>query len=198
MKRFSSWMILFALITITGFGCVKPSSQTTKPSSETIDRNAILLDAKKNGLIMDDGELEHMKDPVVLIQDEKRLNTPSIKLFENETFKNWHAAALADVTGGTSYGLAYVKYEKGRFTLYAKIGGLTPSSDSYHYEGWVVHRNDGMKVVDVGSVVQDKDQFIITYSSSTDLSTYDFFVLTLEPNDDNVTPAEHILEGMIR
>ena len=198
MERFSSWMILLALITITGFGCAKPPAQTIDSSSKIIDRNAILLDAKKNGLIMDDGELEHMKDPTVLIQDEKRLNVPDLKLFASETFKNWHAAALADVTGGTSYGLAYVKFEKLKFTLYAKMGGLPTPSDDYHYEGWIVHRNTGMKIVNVGRAIQDKDQYIIAYSSSENLLTYDFFVLTLEQNDENNAPAEHILEGMIR
>ena len=198
MKRFSSWMFLLAIVTLVGFGCTKASPAPQEKSPETIDRNAILLEAKQSGLIMDDGELGHMKDPVVLVQDEKKAKAPDVKLFATESFKSWRAAALADVTGGTSYGLAYTKFEKGSFTLYAKMGGLPVPSDGYHYEGWIVKRNDGMRVIDVGTAVQEKDQFLNIYSSLEDLTGYDFYVLTLEPNDDNSSPAEHLLEGMIR
>ncbi len=40
--------------------------------------------------------------------------------------------------------------------------------------------------------------YINIFTSSTDYSDHDFYVLTLEPDDGNTAPDEHILEGTLK
>jgi len=35
------------------------------------------------------------------------------------------------------------------------------------------------------------------FTSDIDYSSYDFYVLTLEPNDGDPAPADHIVEGAV-
>lgn len=199
-KRIALTTIVFSFLVLIGFGCVK-NQQINKSVAEgkpAIDKNAILNEARQNGLIMDTGEIEHMKDPSVLVQDGKRIVIQNIKTFIEKDVSKWSAAALADVTGGTRFGLAYTRFSGGVFTLIAKMGGLADLADGPTYHGWLVKRGDGMRVLDAGIVQKINEKFFIVYQSKENLSSYDFFVLTLEPNDGNNAPAEHFLEGSIR
>ncbi|MCX6714822.1 MAG: hypothetical protein NTX72_03335 [Candidatus Uhrbacteria bacterium] len=196
MKRISKWIGLFGLIAVLGFGCVNTAKPTTE-QKQVIDRSQILLDAKSQGLIMDSGEIEHMKDPSILIADDKKETAPIFSTYAAADFKTWHAAALADVTGGTSYGLAYLKLSTGTFQIAATLGDLPKTTDGSSYNVWLVKRGDGMKVLNLGQVTPADKLMTFTYSSKTDLSEYDFFVVTLQAPS-TTTPGEHLLEGMIR
>lgn len=196
MIRFPLWMLLVLALSATGFGCVKTNKPTETPES-TIDRKAVILEAKQNGLIMDDGEVTRMKDTSVLVVDDQKRPAQSLTVFESETFSGWLSAALADVTGGSSFGLAHTKTIHGVFTSYAKVGGLPEPAQGYHYEAWLVRRRDGMKVLNIGTFEKSGEFFVSTYASKMDLSAFDFYVITLQP-DASSEPAEHILEGMIR
>lgn len=37
-----------------------------------------------------------------------------------------------------------------------------------------------------------------TYSSGEDLTDHNFYVLTIEPDDGNPAPADHIVEGTLK
>lgn len=187
---------LAVCVVVVGFGCnraVKPADD----QKEDFDRTAILLDAKKQGLIMDTGEIERMKDSSLFILDEKKIASPSWAEFEGLDFKTWNAAALADVTGGTSYGLARLNFSNELFRVVASFGGLTQPTDGSTFQAWLVKRSDGMKVVNLGTLIPGDQLMILTYATKTDLREYDFFVVTLQPPNSSV-PGEHILEGMIR
>lgn len=189
-------MILIACTTIFGFGClrgVKPAEQTKL----AIDRNAILIDARKQGLIMDTGESEHMKDQSLLVDDQMKKDAPDSSLVKELDFRLWSAAALADVTGGSSYGIAHIKVENGMSRLFATFGGLPEPTDGSFYEGWLVKRGDGMRIIDLGKITLINPDANLTYATKTNLSEYDFFVVTLQSPNQRV-PGEHILEGMFR
>ncbi len=196
MKRNVPMISLLVCVVIVGFGCNRAANPKTN-QKPTIDRSAILLDARKQGLIMDTGEVEHMKDPSVLVSDEKKETAPDFASVQNTDFKTWHAAALADVTSGTSYGIARFKFESGQFHVIATFGGLTEPTDGSVYEAWLVKRGDGMKIVDLGKLNVTGTGTSFTYLSKTDLTGYDFFVITLQPPNQTI-PGEHLLEGMIR
>ena len=196
MKRFVPICFSLAFIAVLGFGCVSASQKKTAPA--VIDRSSILLDAKKQGLIMDTPEIEHMKDPAARVQDAKKIVLKDLKSYQTLDVKTWHAAALADVTGGGSFGLAHTSNQNGHFTLIAVLGGLPVLSNGSHYEGWLVKRGDGMSVVDLGSATALGDQYMSVYESNTDFSSYDFYVLTIETGDASSGPSEHVLEGVIR
>lgn len=196
MKRISLMIGLAVCITVVGFGCNR-AIKTTDVQKEDLNRTAILLDAKNQGLIMDTGEIERMKDSSVLVLDEKKAVSPSWAEFEGMDFKTWTAAALADVTGGTSYGLARLNFSNETFRIVASFGDLPNLTNGSSYQAWLVKRGDGMKVVNLGSLIPADQLMILTYATKTDLREYDFFVVTLQPPNSTV-PGEHLLEGMIR
>ena len=196
MKRISLMIGLAACVTIVGFGCTR-AVLPVKEQTESINRSAILLDAKNQGLIMNEGEIEHMKDPSVLVTDEKKATTPGWKEFDGIDFKTWNAAALADVTGGTSYGLARLNFSNNTFRVMANFGDLVQPTDGSTFQAWLVKRGDGMKVVNLGVLIPAEQLMVLTYATKTDLRDYDFFVVTLQSPNSTV-PGEHLLEGMIR
>lgn len=185
------YLILPALV-LVGWGCEKKTANSVAGSTE-IDRGEILEEARQNGLIMSEVEIEAMSNPNAL-QPTQGNNLTAVGEFLKKDFKGWNSAALADVTEGGSFGLAFSKFEKGQFTLVAKMGNLPDFAEGEHYEGWIVKRGDIIHTISVGEVVKQEDQFIIVFRSQTDLSEYSFFVLTLE-SDEDPAPSKHILEG---
>lgn len=184
--------LLSIILILTGFGCAKKQAPAVEKTAE-IDRGEILEEARQNGLIMNEVEIEAMSNSTAL-QPTQGNNLTAVGEFLKKDFKGWNSAALADVTEGGSFGLAFSKFEKGQFTLVAKMGNLPEVAEGEHYEGWIVKRGDIINVMNVGEVVKQEDQFVIVFRSQTDLSGYDFFVLTLE-SDEIPTPSKHILEG---
>ncbi len=198
-------MISLGVLVLFGFGCARAVIKTTDEtknspaSSETkIDRTAVLLEAKQQGLIMDTPEIDRMKDISVRVEDLKVQKNSDLKSLLAMDVKKWHAAALADVTGGNSFGLAHTQYLNGRFTLIASLGGLPTTGNGAFYKGWLVRRGDSMSVLETGTVEKIGEQFANAYLSAEDLSLYDFFVITLQTSVEQTEPGEHILEGMIR
>lgn len=186
------------VIVLFGFGCSKKTDNVVDGNvSKEINREQILAQAKRDGLIMNDNEIVAMSD-VSVLQTTSGKNTTSFSQYLKKDFQGWNSAALADVTTGGSFGLAFSKFEKGAYTLVSKMGNLPELSEGSHYEGWIVQRGDEMHVMSVGKAIKNEDQFIIVFKSTEDLTSYDFFVLTLEPDENNPAPAGHILEGTFR
>ena len=195
-NRHFSFVLLIVSVSLIGFGCQRPVSPTN--NSVEIDRQEILSEARKSGLIMDETEILLMTEGSAL-QPTSGSNPSDISDDLSRETAKWQSAALADVTGGSSFGLAFSKWESGNFTLIAKVGNLPVVSEGEQYVGWFVKRGEPLRVMNVGSVVPAGDQFAIVFTSQTDLSDYDFFVLTREQQDDNPQPSrEHILEGSFR
>ncbi len=197
MKQISKVVGLIACIALVGFGCARTSDLKTNEDPLTIDRSVILLDARNQGLIMNEGEIEHMKDPAVLVPDSAKIESPAWESFQQTDFRTWKAAALADVTGGTSYGLVHILAEQNTFRLAASFGNLGESVNGSSFRAWLVKRGDGMKRLDLGSLEKTESGMVLTYASKADLREYDFFVVTLQ-SEGSTAPGEHILEGTIR
>ncbi len=195
MKR----IVIFPLITLllVGGGCLKgKETLSTQTVSDTIDRGSILIEAKENGLIMKDEEIAKMKAQP-LESDAGTIFT-DVSSYEDVAVKGWISAALADVTGGDSFGLAYAHFEDGTYTIISKMGNLPEPAQGYFYEGWLVRRGDDFSVLSIGPAVKIEKGYMNVYQSPTDLSDHAFYVLTLEPEDTNPAPEEHILEGSFR
>lgn len=184
------------LIPLLGFGCFRGVSDTFENSGE-IDREAILADARESGLIMNEAEVTQMASAVI----EKPISAQTISdisAYRGIPFDTWRSGALADVTGGGSFGLAHDRFESGRYTFVAKMGGLTEPAEDSFYEGWLVQRGETMHMISIGPSVIVEDQVFSVLMANEDLRSYDFFVLTLETNDGNPAPSKHILEGTLR
>ncbi|NQV90706.1 hypothetical protein HQ487_04880 [Candidatus Uhrbacteria bacterium] len=196
MKKSFFWALI-ALVFL-GAGCFRQTEPIDlEEVSSTIDRDSILFEAQKNGLIMNEEEIQTMSS---LNPTEDSLNqTPTnIDRYLQADVIGWKSAALADVTGGGSFGIAHAQYLNGTYTMVVTMGNLTDPADDYFYEGWIVHRGTEFSVMSTGRAVKTGDGYANVYLSKADLSESDFYVLTLEPDDGNPAPAEHILEGTFK
>jgi hypothetical protein len=187
------FLAMIGLILLGG-GCF--GGKTQSEVDEVLDRHSILFEAKEQGLIMDDEEIVAMSGTSLFEGEWKTMTNVAAYLDRDVT--GWSAGALADVTGGGSFGLAHTVFEAGRFTLIAKLGGLPDPAEGYFYEGWLVKRGNNLSVISTGPAVKNDDWYVNVVVSSVDLSDHDFYVLTLEPDDGDPAPAEHILEGIIK
>lgn len=192
MKQMLALLGVFVLV---GGGCWG-ADPVEESSDAEIDRDSILFEAREKGLIMDEPEVEQMAQ-TALEQVGTSLEE-GVEKFLDLDVRSWNSGALADVTGGESFGLVYARYENGRFTLISKLGNLPALGDAYFYEGWLVRRGEQMSVVSTGRIVEHEDNFINVFESPVDLSDHAFYVVTLEPVDGDPAPAEHILEGTIK
>lgn len=117
-------------------------------------------------------------------------NIPSVPVEEPETI------SLIDVTGGESTGIATRVIDDGvyKHTVKATIPDL---EEGYFYEGWLVSQSPfhffstgDMVTISTGEYVLEwYGEFGETYSGYTDV------VITIEPDDGDPAPADHILEG---
>ncbi|MBI4256624.1 hypothetical protein HY626_01040 [Candidatus Uhrbacteria bacterium] len=188
---------LVMAILFTGAGCWgNPSAQDAQRVS-TIDRTSILAEARENDLIMDEGEIAAMAS-ATREGDSFGRSPGDLTTYLETNVKDWRSAALADVTGGEGFGIAQATFAQGTFTLIAEMGNLPEPSSEYFYEAWLVRREGELAVFSLGRAQKTQKGYTMVYLTSTDFSDHDFFVLTLELDDANPAPAEHILEGTLK
>lgn len=192
MKIFVS---LLSFMLLLGAGC-RDSSQSVD-IQPVIDRNSILLEAQENGLIMDEAEIAVMASAQLEV-DQNGRHVEDVQGYLKTDVKDWWSAALADVTGGNSYGIAYANQTSGSFTLIAQMGNLPEPASGYFYEAWLVRREGELAVLSLGTAQKTENGYATVYLTSTDVSDHDFFVITLESDDADPAPGEHILEGILK
>ncbi len=123
----------------------------------------------------------------------------------DDTMMMQHDMNIVDVTDGKEIrgittspdaaGYAFASYSDGEYSLHGKFSGLTDPIGDDFYEGWVV-RQSPFAFWSTGKLIKKEDgNYHNSITSSRDYSDYDFYVLTLEPNDGDAAPADHILEG---
>lgn len=89
----------------------------------------------------------------------------------------------------------YYSSEDGTYNLEAKISNLPDTINDEFYEGWIV-RVDPFNFISTGKLQKNsRGEFINTFSSQDDYSDHNQYVLTLEQNDGDPAPADHIVEG---
>ncbi len=97
---------------------------------------------------------------------------------------------LTDVSGGEASGTARAYFDGETYHLIAEFEDLPEPGPDYFYEGWVV-RSEPFNFISTGVTDLHKNVF----EAEEDLTDYNLYVLTLEPDDGDPAPAEHILEG---
>lgn len=135
----------------------------------------------------------------------------TIFLVLSAIFTSWVFAAnwglprdhLLDVTNGSvrgisttseSGGFAKTWYNDKGFWLHAWFHDIADPIGDDFYEGWLVQQSP-FKFISTGELELKEDGYYHNiFSSDIDYSSYDFYVLTLEPNDGNPDPAAHIFE----
>ena len=98
-------------------------------------------------------------------------------------------------TNGDALGTAQSKFENDRYELLATFENLPDPVGSDFYEGWIVRKGLNFDVISTGVVEKIDGVYQNTFSADADLTDHDFYVLTIEPDDGDPAPAEHIIEG---
>ena len=100
------------------------------------------------------------------------------------------------VTSGDATWHASVSYSEGEFMLHAQFTDLTDPIGDDFYEGWLVQKSP-FKFISTWELKKQDWDYINHFESAIDYRSYDFYVLTLEPNDGNPAPADHIFEWTV-
>lgn len=102
---------------------------------------------------------------------------------------------LTDVRGGNATGTAMAGYQPSGYALEATFQNLPDPQGTDFYEGWILIQGDATTVMTTGRAKKVENGYVNEFSSDADLTERTFYVLTLEPDDGDPRPAEHILEG---
>jgi hypothetical protein len=100
-------------------------------------------------------------------------------------------------TGGNASGKVGANYEDGKYLLVAEFKDLPDPQNNEFYEGWIVRRSP-LEVISTGVAKKVNGIYVNNYSSNRDLTSHDFYVLTIEPDDNNPAPADHVVEGVLK
>ena len=116
---------------------------------------------------------------------------------------------LQDVTGGeTVRGITTLPDTTGtvrtgfigeNFVMEAEFSNLPEPQGDDFYEGWLVRKGDDFSVISTGVLVgEDSGTYSNGFTSEENLLDHTTYILTIEPNDGDPAPADHILEGDLR
>lgn len=115
-----------------------------------------------------------------------------------------YSGTLADVTvaqnvttvttGGTAGGVSQATFADSKYMLLATFTNLPDPAPGYFYEGWVV-RKSPFHFISTGRVEKQNGVYTNEYLSTTDFTDHARYVLTIEPDDNDPAPAEHVVEG---
>jgi hypothetical protein len=152
----------------------------------------------------DDGETSQINEQTEVVEDARDDAATNIEELEDAMYLSYpFMANLADVTesstlqgvafDGDSSGEAYATFADGSYALYAEFDNLPPLTEDLFYEGWVIGGAEG--VVSTGVLEQVDGRFVNNFSSDQDLTDSTRYILTLEPNDGDPAPADHVVEG---
>ena len=108
------------------------------------------------------------------------------------------SAELKDVTGGEASGEANSEFSAEKYTHSVVAKYLPALEEGYFYEGWLVQL-EPLDVISTGKMIPEGEagSFALSLETPDDLTSYTRVVITLEPDDGDPGPAEHVLEGTL-
>ena len=126
-----------------------------------------------------------------------------------EPFPFTLTATLGDATEGTpargitvlpsTTGTVQAGWDGERFMLSGEFSDLPEPQGDDFYEGWIVREAsaDGeMSVISTGALEWEAGMMYTNlFFSDTDLTDHTTYILTIEPNDGDPAPADHVLAG---
>lgn len=190
-------LLILLLIVVTAilysiFGLDKPLNENHELEREGFIKNNVQLSQPT------------VKESITL-ENSAEVNVDLESFTKEELLKKYNGK-LVDVTGGKMIrGHDFSSIPEGAFQFYlseddvynlhAKIQNLPDLQNDEFYEGWVVQASP-FKFTSTGRLVKiDDGTFENSFNSPIDYSNYKMYILTLEPNDGNPEPADHIVEG---
>jgi len=146
----------------------------------------------KRGKTEDEVAPEIVLEPAKRIEAELRLPMTEIEKQEIEekfASEGVEMIVLKDVTGGQAVGTAWRQYDEEEFSHKVEASNLPSLEKGFYYEAWLVG-DEGF--FSTGRMVETGTLY---YKAGEDKSEFAGVVVTLEPEDGNPAPAEHVLEG---
>ena len=108
------------------------------------------------------------------------------------------SSSLEDVSGGSASGSVVALFSAGQYNLNANFENLPEPEGTDFYEGWIVRKGIKFNVISTGKAVPEGGRYVNRFKSNENLLDHTFYVLTLEPDDGDPSPAKHILEGTMK
>lgn len=141
-----------------------------------------VLSIPLNNAIVLDGEVE--------VEANIAQDTTAISVDRDST-----EIGLIAVGGTHGSGSSSVQFLEGSFQ-HIIVASLPDPPVGYFYEGWLL-RSKPFDFFSTGKLIQHADdlKWYLLYNSDVDKRDYKKIVVTLEPEDGDIAPADHVLEG---
>jgi len=151
-------------------------------------------------LVSRDEQEEEVAPEIVLESSEQmevELQSPMTEVEKQEIEEKFASegvemVVLKDVVGGQAVGTAWRQFDGEKFFHKVEANGLTALEKGFFYEGWLVGEDGFFSTGRLGEI---DGQGSLYYKADEDKSGFEGVVITLEPEDGDSAPAEHILEG---
>ncbi len=175
---------IYVIVIIIAIGLLSVLTWKTIKNNTTVQKNAEELSENK--------ELQQKQEELqMMVTDEPGNELLNLLIKENFDFE----ANLVDVSGGDATGTAMAKYRaETKYQLLAEFEDLPELEEGYFYEGWLV-RPEPFEFISTGKVELVEGDWYDVFESDTDYTEYSKYVLTLEPDDGDPAPADHVVEG---
>lgn len=159
----------------------------------------IALTMDKMGMMMKDDEMMDDKMNDEMMEDDMMDTPTNIELMPLENVTDQNPLVRWVQFNGTEMWSASIQLdENGDTFVYAEFDVLPdPGADNF-YEGWIVRQTWWFNFYSTGELEVKDGKWINTWTGEWDLTDHTFYVLTLEPNDNDPAPAEHVLEAHVR
>lgn len=181
MNYYSPAFIFSAIILLSGCGGNSSSNDEVMPTSD---------DGMKETVLIEEG---------TLVQDH---SSEEMEKVEKSIYDGTEPVLLTDVSGGKAIGQAWIVVDTAiNVTSHRMVAQNLPVPlNGDFYEGWIVSSPTAPGgVLSTGVMLQQEDgTWLLDYGVDQALPEHKTIVLTLEPDDGDPAPAEHILEGKFK
>ena len=190
-----SIFFLVSLITLPVLlvGCQQKLSESTNGNSQSLAQPNSEVSA-----MMLAGQLGSDQQSRTLNQQQVTLLAEIIYDYFGQLTDVTQAKTIRGVmTAGNASGVARSMFYDDTYYLLATFANLPAPQNGDFYEGWLV-RKDPFDFISTGPVTTIDGAVVNGYVSNQDLTDHNFYVLTLEPDDGNPAPADHIVAGTMQ
>lgn len=164
------------------------------------ESNQVASETEEQKMARKDDEVTADNDTEAMMMKDKPTSDAMMQKMDETMMKDImamqfdYSGELKDVSGGNASGTASFSFKDGTYNMLATFANLPELTNDDFYEGWVV-RKSPFEFISSGKLEKANGTYSNAYSSGKDLTDYNFYVLTLEPNDGDPAPAKHIVEG---
>lgn len=118
--------------------------------------------------------------------------------YQGHGAEQWFAyGAVAGIEGHQANGVAQAhRFEDGRYLHTVQLN-VKPAEDGYFYEGWIIQGDDVVSSGHLSNYFGDA-RHNLRFEADEDYTGYLKVIITLEPDDGNPAPADHVAEGLMK